>query len=421
MVEKAHAYLQSLDDWLLILDGTDPATVSQYLPSQSQRGHVIITTRLPISVQERESQSGYVGVDLLLLDDAITSLLRRTGTTVKATDITAEDHSALKQLVGDKCQLAYPLALDLAAAFMRKSHHSFMSFKKMFDASLEEEKMCSSVRKKAEYESNASGDESDSWNSVASDHHGSSISHSPLLIRKSFPPGRINAAVHSLVRMLIESVSTGARWILYCSCFVNCESIPVRLLVEMATRMGEVDMNEYIVGSDEVVSKQNAALYIAEAYSTALLKKHRHTIVVKHQYYDIQSQEIGREVVSLHPFVQQCLWDHLPDSYYPFIAHSCAAALADSLSVRVDPWPADLLAAHALTFCSRLVEKSNRHLSVNAIQSCRHVVDGLRNMLLSRREFGEAFQRFMELGSEITGKYAVLVTICALLLNLAFA
>ena len=169
--------------------------------------------------------------------------------------------------------------------------------------------------------------------------------------------------------------------------------------------MGEVYMMEFSRNSDEVVSKDNAHQYIAEAYSTALLKKHRHTIVVKHQRFDVQVQELGQEVVSLHPFVQQCLWDRLPDVYYPFIAHSCAAALEDSFSERTDPLPRDLLAAHALTFCSRLVDKRHCQLSANAIASCRQVWDCLRNILIKRREFTEAFQRFLEISPQIACKY----------------
>ena len=412
-MEKAHAYLRSLEDWLLVLDGTDPTTVSQYLPPPTQRGHIIITTRLPPNSQEKASPPGYASIDLLLLDDAIASLLRRTGTTVKATDLTAEDRLALKQLVGDHCWLAYPLSLDLAAAIIRKRHSSYAGFKKLFDEALSKATTAFPPFARADYDNNPSDAEYSSSNSVASDHHVSSVS--PLSMAKTFPIGTTNAAVHSLIKMMLEEISMGARWILYCCCSLNCESIPVRLLTDMATKMGEVYMNEFSVETDEVVSKENAHLYIAETYSTSLLKKHRHTIVVKHQYFNVQEQERGREVVSLHPFVQQCLWDYLPDVYYPFIAHSCAAALVDSLSDRSDPLPLDLLAAHALTFCSRLPEKRHIHLSANAIQSCRQVMEGVNSILLRRREFSEAFQRFLELSGEITCKFINLidiVTVC---------
>jgi tetratricopeptide (TPR) repeat protein len=119
VIENVFDDLSRRDRWLLILDHAQSlATVAPYLPARGA-GRILITSRNP---NWHERVASPLKVDVFPPEDAVAFLLRRTG---------SSDRASATTLAAELGNL--PLALEQAAAYMSRSSKSVADYLSLFD------------------------------------------------------------------------------------------------------------------------------------------------------------------------------------------------------------------------------------------------------------------------------------------------
>lgn len=134
LIKDLRAWLEKQHDWLLIADDiTDLELLRELLPAKSQ-GHVLLTTREPLP----EDVASTLAVEPLTPENGALLLLRRTSRIVLGDPLgkaLPEDRELALQIARDL--EGFPLALNLAGAYIKESKYSLADFQQMYQKALQ--------------------------------------------------------------------------------------------------------------------------------------------------------------------------------------------------------------------------------------------------------------------------------------------
>jgi NB-ARC domain len=128
-VKAARRWLEEANsnDWLLVLDNVDPATVGflqEHLPRKNQRGKILLTTRTEVVATALARTAGQqhhiLELRLPKVEDATSLFFAESNTDVTAaTNLTKSKAEDVVKFVG-----RLPLAVSHAASFMKQTHRN---------------------------------------------------------------------------------------------------------------------------------------------------------------------------------------------------------------------------------------------------------------------------------------------------------
>ena len=115
--------------WLLIMDNVDNAEqVDTYLP-RNNKGHILVTSRLRILDELASGNAKLIPIGLLNREESRELIIKSIGRTEK---LNADEEIALRELISLMGGL--PVALEQAAAYIRRVHYSFANYLQAFNS-----------------------------------------------------------------------------------------------------------------------------------------------------------------------------------------------------------------------------------------------------------------------------------------------